>query len=300
MSEKANILIITATKVESSAVLDAFKKATGKEATSQSIRSRVYFDFGMVNGARIFMTKCEMGSNSLGASQQAVAKGIDALKPSAVIMVGIAFGVDEEKQAIGEILVSQQLQLYDLQKVGTRQKKSNIILRGDKPHASTWLFNHFDSADQTWKGANVHFGLVLSGEKLVDNFDYREQLKGFGPEAIGGEMEGAGLYVSCQDKKVDWIVVKGICDWADGKKAEDKKERQKTAAENSVAFLLHALQFAAFDWESKEQKATTGNQTINNSGSGGNATGHSVAAGAGGVAVSGNVGTVIINSQASK
>jgi tetratricopeptide (TPR) repeat protein len=59
-------------------------------------------------------------------------------------------------------------------------------------------------------------------------------------------MEGAGLYVACQDKKVDWILVKAICDWADGNKAHDKAARQQTAATNAAKFVLHALQFTPF------------------------------------------------------
>ena len=70
--------------------------------------------------------------------------------------------------------------------------------------------------------APVDFGLLLSGEKLVDNHDYREQLKRLAPEATGGEMEGAGLYVARQDAKVDWIVIKAICDRADGHKKRNR------------------------------------------------------------------------------
>jgi nucleoside phosphorylase len=169
-----------------------------------------------------------------------VQKGIAALWPKAVVLVGIAFGVDEQKQAIGDILVSRQLWLYDLQRVGA----DKIIPRGDKPHASSWLIDYLRSAKLYWKEPDivVRFDLVLSGEKLVDNIDYREQLKQFEPEAIGGEMEGAGLYVACQDAKVDWILVKAICDWADGHKAQDKDARQQQAARNAATFVAHALQ----------------------------------------------------------
>jgi hypothetical protein len=93
----------------------------------------------------------------------------------------------------------------------------------------------------------VRFGVLLTGDKLVDKFDYREQLRTFEPEAIGGEMEGAGLYAACQDKKVDWILVKAICDWADGNQAQDKDARQRTAALNAANFVLHALQFTPFE-----------------------------------------------------
>jgi nucleoside phosphorylase len=239
---KADLLIITATKIESQAVMDVFRKATEKAALPERIGDRIYHDLGEINGTRVFLGLSEMGASGLGASQQAVQKGIDSLKPSAVIMVGIAFGVNEQKQAIGDILVSKQLWLYELQRVGPNK----IIPRGDKPHASTHLLDHFKSADLYKKESkpNVQFGLILSGEKLVDDVDYREGLKAFEPEAIGGEMEGAGLYVACQDSKVDWILVKAICDWADGHKADDKEQRQQLAATNAANFVLHALQMA--------------------------------------------------------
>ncbi len=249
MTDEADVLIVTVTKVESRAVMQVFERAAGDRAKPQSIDERLYFNLGIVNGARVFMTRSEMGSGGLDASLLAVRKGIESLSPTAVIMVGIAFGVNEDKQAIGDILVTQQLRLYDLQRMGTHYGQPQIILRGDKPHASPWLINHFKSADLLWDGAKVRFGVVLTGEKLVDNVDFRDQLLEFEAEAIGGEMEGAGLYVACQDKKVDWILVKAICDWADGKKAQDKDTRQQTAAHNAAAFVLNALQFAKINWQ---------------------------------------------------
>jgi hypothetical protein len=115
------------------------------------------------------------------------------------------------------------------------------LLRGDKPHASTRLINFFEGAAQfSWTGATVTPGIILTGDKLVDNFDYREQLINFEKEAIGGEMEAAGVYVSSQDYKVDWIVIKAICDWGDNK-GVNKERRQKKAAKSAAEFLIHAL-----------------------------------------------------------
>ena len=52
------------------------------------------------------------------------------------------------------------------------------------------------------------------------------RLRAFEPEAIGGEMEGAWkLYVACAYEKVDWLLVKAICDWADGQKCTDTDEQ---------------------------------------------------------------------------
>ncbi len=251
MNNEADILIITVTKVESLAVLDTFEKSVKQKPKPQSINDRVYFNLGMVNGARVFLTQSEMGSGGLGATSQTVTKSIEALSPAAVIMVGIAFGVNEEKQKIGDILVTKQLCLYDLQRVGTQEGQPKIVLRGDKPHASPWLINHFESTNLLWQGAKVRFGEILTGDKLVDNLDFRDQLRRFESEAIGGEMEGAGLYVACQDKKVDWILIKAICDWADGKKSQDKAARQQKAAYNATKFVLAGLNFAPIDWQQR-------------------------------------------------
>jgi nucleoside phosphorylase len=260
MTHEADILIVTVTKVESTAILQAFEPILGVKAIPLSIEDRIYFDLGTINKARIFLTQSEMGSGGLGASLLTVRKGIEDLFPTAVIMVGIAFGVNEEKQAIGDILVTEQLRLYDLQRVGTQDEQEQVILRGDKPHASPWLINLFKSADISWEKARVRFGTVLTGEKLLDNIDYRNQLLSFEPEAIGGEMEGAGLYVACQDKKVDWILVKGICDWADGEKGQDKESRQKTAASNAAAFVVHTLKFVSIDWRKRRGKESPQSQ----------------------------------------
>jgi nucleoside phosphorylase/tetratricopeptide (TPR) repeat protein len=232
----ADILLVTATDVETAAVLKAF--GTGK---LKEIEGRMYRDLGVVNGAHVFMTQTEMGAGGVGATQQAVQKSIAALSPEAVISVGIGFGVNEEKQKIGDVLVAAQLRPYDLQRVGAK-----IILRGDKPACSPWLLSRFRSAAEGWIAAKIRFGVVLTGEKLVDNLDFREQLRDFEEEAIGGEMEGTGLYVSCYDAKVDWILVKAICDWGDGEKHKNKKVRQTKAAKNAAEFVFHALKLVPF------------------------------------------------------
>lgn len=243
-----NVLLVTVTQTESVAVIDVFIEVK-RYPSPMPIGGKLYHDFGRVNGVRVLMVESEMGAGGIGAAQQTVGKGIEALSPSAVIMVGIAFGVNPEKQSIGDILVSQRLLLYELQRVSTdKEGKPILISRGDRPHASPWLFDRFRSADLYWKRPNerpkVHFGLILSGEKLIDNMDFREQLRALEPEAIGGEMEGGGLYVACGDSKVDWILVKGICDWADGHKDQNRDENQRLAAHNAASFVLRMLEQA--------------------------------------------------------
>src|SRR6266545_5210911 len=246
MNTKADILIVTATKVESKAVFDTFQQATNFAPAPTQIGDRIYHDLGTVNNTHVFMVQSEIGAGGLGASQQTVQKGIATLLPRAVIMVGIAFGVNAEKQKIGDILIAKQIMMYEPQRVSSKRNKLKIVPRGSRADSSAWLLARLRSADLYWdeSKAKVHFGLILSGEKLIDNLEFRQELLQLEPEAIGGEMEGGGLYVACQDAQVDWILIKAICDWADGHKSQRKKQRQQLAAYNAAEFTLHAIRQA--------------------------------------------------------
>jgi nucleoside phosphorylase len=255
MPPHADILLVTVTDVEAQAIFDVLQAQFGRSLVRHHIEGKTYYDLGSIGGATVAMVQSEMGAGGLGAAFLTVQKGIDALHPSAVIMVGIAFGVDSKKQRIGDVLVSRQLMLYEPQRVGQSKAGSpEIRARGDRSPASPALLDTFRSGKLDWsppvtshaaRGSTppeVRFGLIVTGEKLVDNLEFREQLRHLEPDAIGGEMEGAGLYVAAHDRGVAWILVKAICDWADGNKGRGKQQRQKLAAQNAAHFVFHVLQ----------------------------------------------------------
>ncbi len=233
-----DVLLVTATEVEMRAVRDAFLQKTGT-FERHIIGDKTYFDLGVVGEARICLVQSEMGAGGPGGATLVVHESIKALSPSAIVMVGIAFGLLPDEQNIGDILVSRQLLGYEMQRVEVGPGGQEVIKpRGDRPQASTRLLDRFRASIFDWTGPKVHFGLVLSGEKLVNSKDFRDKLLRIEPEAIGGEMEGTGGYAAAHRNKVDWILVKAICDWAENK--EDTYQKQ--AAENAVRFIIHVLE----------------------------------------------------------
>jgi tetratricopeptide (TPR) repeat protein/nucleoside phosphorylase len=232
-----NVLLVTATSVEARAVLTSFSRTSETQLERQFIGNKTYYPLGTIGGANIYMVQTEMGTGTPGGALLTVRKGIQDLSAVAVIMVGIAFGTRSDKHKLCDILVSKQIQQYEPQRV----TPDGPIPLGDKVSASPHLLDKFRSGLLDWNQDEmpVHFGLILSGEKLVDDLEFRRQLVAREPKAIGGEMEGAGLYVAAQDAEVHWILVKAICDWADGEK--DDKHQHK-AAENAAAFTRHVIQ----------------------------------------------------------
>lgn len=234
-----SILIVAVTKVEVQSILEIFSK--GNNWIRNIAGNKIYYNLGDHGGAPVFMAQSEMGTSVPGGSLLTIRQAIKDIKPQAVISYGLAFGLQPEKEKLGDILISKQIKHYEPAKIDFT--KGNLP-RGDCVTASTWLLDKFRSGDIDWHGAKTHFGLILSGEKLVNHKDFRDWLLKSESEAIGGEMEGAGLYTAARDTKTDWILVKAICDWGDGTKNDDF---QLKAASNAANFLLHVIELGG--WE---------------------------------------------------
>lgn len=244
---RTDVLIVTEMAVETQAVLDLFEKEIGKPSQQYVLNDQTYFHLGEIHGARISMVRSETGAMGTGSALLIVDEGIRTLSPVAVIIVGLAFGLDNTNQDIGDILVSQELMGYETAKsaekhgVGVQARKYRLL-------ASPRLRDRFRAGVFDWQGPKVEFGLILSGDKLIDNQAFWEQARELAPEAIGGEMEGAGLglYWATQQGKVDWLLVKAVCNWADGNKGQNQAARQQLAAENAARFTLHVLKQGGF------------------------------------------------------
>jgi nucleoside phosphorylase len=235
-----DVLFVTATKVETVALLDAFGFPAGTQPPRRTIGQIVYYDLGEHGGASAWLVQtANTGTIGPGGATLIILEGIDTLDPYWVVLVGIAFGVDETKQKLGDVLIADRIQTYELQRVGTHEGQLRLHDRNVTVTPSHALLIRLTSAELD-AAVNVTQGLMLTGEKLVDNVDFRASLLKIAEEAIGGEMEAAGLWASAGLRKRDWGIVKAICDWGDGNKNTDKAARQADAAGNSAAFVAHA------------------------------------------------------------
>jgi nucleoside phosphorylase len=208
--------------------------------------SNTYF-LGRLGITDIVLCMTAMGSIGRDSSLIVTSEIIKFWKLPAVIMVGIAFGKDPSKQAIGNVLVSERIHSYEPQRVGP----ASTVYRGTDYSAKPILLNRFRNVigwnfkAPSGHGCGKQLGAILSGEKLVDNFNFKKELFKSYPNAIGGEMEGAGVAASAEREGCEWIVVKAICDWGDGTKAN---EHQEFASAASVHLVEHVLnQVGALD-----------------------------------------------------
>jgi nucleoside phosphorylase len=274
VSDKCDVLLVFVNDNEKDAVYTVFKDKYKRQPGKIFSDPLVYHDFGEIGGARIMGLQIEMGSAAPGGSAPAITTACIEKSPQYVILVGIAFGMDTKKQPIGDILVSRKLSLYEIRRIGTNKDGEDIeIKRGDSVTAPTRILQKLKAlSGEGWEGAVVRFGQIISGEKLIDNPKFKAKLQEDYPEAIGGEMEAAGAYAAAELHKRDWIVVKAVCDHADGKKGKNKKRRQQIASTNAALFVFHVLENGEFGGisntarrsgtESKEKEAVRASRSL--------------------------------------
>jgi len=236
---RCDVLLLYVNDKERAAIVETFKGPRGALPQPRSIKGIACLDLGTIGGRRIVAMGTNMGSATPGGTATLALDAIKKLDPQWIIAVGVAFGMDPQKTPIGTILVSERVSCYEPQRVG----RTKTIFRGDTVSVDPHLKQHLQtvSAAPFWTGAAVRFGELLSGEKLIDEPGFKGKLRRTYPEAIGGEMEAAGIYSAAMLERCAWIVVKAVCDYADGNKAEDKGARQAQAATNAATFVRHCL-----------------------------------------------------------
>jgi nucleoside phosphorylase len=243
------ILLMTATDLETEELHRHIKPLTNFSAIIKTPNDSQTYYLGKFGQYKIAHVQCGMGSLSRDASTLTASNSIKLLNPKFLLMVGIAFGIDDTKQKIGDVLVSEAILPYNSKRVG----KNQTIQRAAATSASLTILNRFKNL-RTWEyfvnetdKSELICGHILSGEELIDNKEHRDELLKAYQNAKGGEMEGAGIVSAC-DGKLQWIIVKGICDFADGNKGENKENNQRIAASAAISACLEVFSSkTAFD-----------------------------------------------------
>ena len=232
-------LFITANKHER----EAFEKKFIRHEEKYILGKKYYLGkFGRYSAAYIHMKDQGVINPSATAL---VGILIQELQPIAVVMAGIAFGADRSRQKIGDVLVSDKILPYDSQKL----LEDKTIYKEIPKEVGFQLLNAFRECEE-WKyllpdstKSEIHIGSVLTGSRLVNNFEFRSQLlKDFAVyRPIGGEKEAQGIYSACRLYGVaEWIIIKGICDWG-YEKSYNKDNYQIIAANAAVDYCFNVF-----------------------------------------------------------
>lgn len=233
------LAIVVATEAELRQVLSAMSPLPRRRRVWRvTHRSETYFlgRFGAFQCVLMLSSMSSQGPTGATLSVDAVIREWD---PVAALLIGVAFGASRRKHRPADVLVAEHIIPYEHQRVGKEP-----MFRNPVPPSSPTLVNRFRHAlDWTFcrpdgSFCSRHVGPVLSGDKLIDNSEFKNSLLNQYPNAIGGEMEGSGFWAAADRARKHWILVKGVCDWADGRKRDSY---QQMAAASAVSLALHVF-----------------------------------------------------------
>lgn len=240
LKKQVNILLVTVTEPESEALHSLIRPLPEKEVVLKASNDILTYSIGVFGKYIVCHVESRMGSSTLGGSIMTMQRALDDWNPKIIVMIGIAFGKDLKKQNIGDVLISQHIIQYQNIKIN---KEGKIEVRGDQHHCGVRLLDRFKSYKSGWHYpinkstlSTVQIGNLLSGDVLIDYEPYRNDLLKQFPSAIGGEMEGTGVSNVAVSRSKEWLVVKSICDFADGNKGRFKARKQKAAAAAAASF----------------------------------------------------------------
>ena len=223
-------------------------------ATRQKVSrgGATYYELGEVGDFRVIHLHSRQGPQE---AQLSATQAISHWDPELLLAVGIAFGVNEKKQHIGDVLVSTDVLDYEPARV---EPDGTFTRRGKPRETSRELTDRVKSLDLQRGGQpgwpTIRMGTIVSGAKLVDNEEYRDTLAALQEDIIGGEMEGAGILAACAGNDVDMTVVKAICDWGTEKNNPSKEEDQKKAAQNAAIVARAILEQGHLKRRSAEER----------------------------------------------
>ena len=215
--------------------------------------SHIFFETMSPNGLSL------VGAMSQGMGQlNAAALVMDVLSrysPKTIILVGITGGMDKSI-GLGDVVVSSQIVDYELGKItpegldarwSVYPVDSALLNKARNFRSSSWIEyiqTPRPNTGNTKKEPSSHIGLYLSGNKVIASEKAAGALRSVWRHAAAVEMEGAGIAAILRQKPnpPGFIVIKGVCDYADSQKNDEWQVYSADAAASfAYSFVIDQL-----------------------------------------------------------
>ncbi|MHB8087678.1 MAG: phosphorylase family protein, partial [Anaerolineaceae bacterium] len=193
--------------------------------------------------------------------------------PRFVLVCGIAGGLSRVDQDFGDVVVSESIVYYEPGKVrsGGVERRSRqfpsdrTLLSGiSNVTGSEWrrrLPQRPDGKEPADFLPQIHVGPIASGEKVISAVEEVDRLRAGQANLIAVEMESAGVASAAFSalKKVGFLTVRAICDFADATKDNSWHEYAAGAAASYLRAFLETRPVAPSEgeWPSRMSASET-------------------------------------------
>ncbi len=187
---------------------------------------------------------------------KAAAATSDAIRrwqPRYIILVGIAGGVAAKGVKLGDILVSDQIVDYELQKLLSEKSEIRWEVHRADPRLMAAVRNlreddwhRFIETQRPGKGTpNRYIGPIASGDKVIAFDEILEKYRNVWPALLGVEMEAAGVAAASFQaaNPPGFFMIRGVSDLANKQKGVKRVEKWRPyACDIAAAYTIALLQ----------------------------------------------------------
>jgi len=231
------------------------------------IGTNTYFETMSPSGLALVGAVCH-GMGQLNAATLTM-NVITKYQPKTIILVGIAGGL-ERRIALGDVVVSSQIVDYELGKVtpdgldirwSVYPVDTRLLNKVHNYRNSSWIDYIRTSRPTSRNDAakpSSHVGLYLSGNKVIADEKTAGALRSFWKRSVAIDMEAAGIATVLRqvEDPPGFIVMKGICDYADSSKNDDWQTYAADAAASfAYSFVTDSLTPQDFIWPHRQTRA---------------------------------------------
>lgn len=230
--QKCKVLLLSANSVEGRVVTWRLMQENDGHELDTFVSGGHLYQFAEIGSIPVVhIWPNDMSSFTMYGSFSAVDAALNYFQPKYIFAVGVAFGIDPTKQALGDVLVAKHLVFYD---AFNKVTDGTIKLRSDDTYKIDANLNvQLHPLDREFPPEGVgnfkwFFGSMLTGGTVLSDAAEKRQLvdaaERIGQTIIGGEMEASGIHFACQrtkNRSVPFTIFKGICDWGAEKNGWD-------------------------------------------------------------------------------
>lgn len=192
---------------------------------------------GSLEGKPVVLMQCGIGKVNAAIGTAILLNHFHA---TSVINTGSAGALSDELQ-VGDVVIADKLLHHDVDVTAFGYTIGQMAQMPEYYMADTQLVNSALNAAHTFPHANVHSGLITSGDQFIHSESVRKHIKQLFPSALAVEMEAAAIAQVCYRFDVPFVIIRAISDNANGDADVSFDQFLEMAAKHSAAMVRSLL-----------------------------------------------------------
>lgn len=202
-----------------------------------SVAGAVHFHQGEIKGVRVILALSGIGKVNAALTTSVI---IERFAPDYVINTGSAGGLKAGIQ-IGDVVVGNEVAHHDVDATVFGYVPGQVPQLPPRFFANQHLIDAAKQAAQVFTGAEIHTGLIVSGDQFIGTAEQNRLIKENFADVVAVEMEAAAIAQTCHQLNVPFVIIRAISDNGDVNASISFDQFLQRAAIHSAKMVLNLI-----------------------------------------------------------